>query len=268
MASSSRLSPDPALGVSDLMKPLKQWLEEEGKYDLLSLVEPKDTVTWKTAINVTWLCTLHGLFMKLLPVVPACIFASKKLKDALEKFQSQVKRLNYSKKHDPIFFDTCDRYIRQAAAQLRDLKNPIKYTTAMKKASIMEKQMIDEMVSLIQLPEEEPETRSPEPCTAIVPYMPPKPTGVTASPTLSSSSSPFPAGGNIFAKILAKKSSDEGPAPTPKELFPASSSGTQAGNVRSLKRQATEVDMTKSDLQMLADALAKDLLQPLWFFTF
>ena len=93
-----RLTPDPCLGVGDIMSPVVSWLKEEGKYDLSSLLEPKISVTWKTAPNLEWLCSLQKLFEKLLKVVPACIFPSKKIRTALQKIQAEVTRINFSRK--------------------------------------------------------------------------------------------------------------------------------------------------------------------------
>ena len=93
-----RLTPDPCLGVGDIMSPVVSWLKEEGKYDLSSLLEPKISVTWKTAPNLEWLCSLQKLFEKLLKVVPACIFPSKKIRTALQKIQAEVTRIKFSRK--------------------------------------------------------------------------------------------------------------------------------------------------------------------------
>ena len=63
-----------------------------------------------------WLASLHPLWMKVLRVAPACILPSKKLKDALEKIQREITRLNFSRVSDEVYFDSMDQLIRISAA--------------------------------------------------------------------------------------------------------------------------------------------------------
>ena len=154
MAMSKRLTVDPCLGVSDIMAPFLQFFKEQGKYDMRALIEPKVQATWKTAPDPEWLASLHPLWMKVLRVAPACILPSKKLKDALEKIQREITRLNFSRVSDEVYFDSMDQLIRISASQLRTLKkDSAQYQRTMKKASISEKEKVDELLSCIKVPQ-------------------------------------------------------------------------------------------------------------------
>eukprot|EP00435_Cladocopium_sp_Y103_P056866 s754_g19.t1 len=245
-----RLTADPCLGVGDIMSPVVSWLKEEGKYDLSSLLEPKTSVTWKTAPNLEWLCSLEKLFEKLLKVAPACILPSKKVRVALQKIQTEVARINFSRKDDETFFDRMDLLLRIAASQLRDLKQQlVVYQRTMKKASVREKEKIDGLLMLINLPGNEVEAdpqKKPEPlkqpCTALVPYVAPKSPKTTKTTRPQSPNSSR----NIFSRILSKKLSDD-----------ATSSGPSSSS-RSLKREVAWDDFNRSEMDMLAEALSKD----------
>ena len=254
-----RLTADPCLGVGDIMSPMVTWLKEQGKYDLASLLEPKTAVSWKTSPNLEWLCSLESLFEKLLKVVPACILPSKKVRLALQKIQSEVARINFGRKDDDTFFDRMDLLLRIAASQLRDLKQQlVDYQRTMKKASVREKEQIDGLLMLIQLPANEagaaPSTshKKPEPkepCTALVPYVAPK----TALPVPGGSPK------NIFSRILSKKLSDESAAPGNAKSPPrvaATSSGTSSSS-RSLKTEVAWDGFHRSEMDLLAEALSK-----------
>ena len=83
----------------------------------------------------------------------------KKLKTALLKTQSERGRLNYTKHHDADWADSVDELVRIGAAMFRDLqKDTLKYQRCIRKASVGEKQRIDEVLSLLQLPAGEEQT--------------------------------------------------------------------------------------------------------------
>ena len=259
-----RLTADPCLGVGDIMTPVVSWLKETGKYDLSSLLEPKTPVSWKTAPNVAWLCSLEKLFEKLLKVVPACIFPAKKVRLALQKIQSEVARINFGRKDDDQFFDKMDQLLRIAASQLRDLKQQLSvYQRTMKKASASEKEKIDALLLLIHIPATEAEeghqeksqkNASPkETCTALVPYVAPK------TKCSAAEASAYCSPSNIYTRILSKKLSDEsagpGDAKSPPRLA-ATPSGPSSSS-RSLRREVAWDDFNRSEKDLLAEALSK-----------
>ena len=149
-----RLAPDPTLGLSDLLKPIVEWLKEQGSQNLWKLLEPVQPVTWKTAPDVAWLVQLSGLYTKLLKVSPTCCYPSKKLRMALERIQSGYHRINYTKFNDDQFYDKADLLIRQGAAQLRILKtDQTQYCRALKKADPKQCETLESLLSMLALPE-------------------------------------------------------------------------------------------------------------------
>ena len=262
-AMSKRLAPDPSLGLSDLLKPLVEWMKEQGSQNLWKLVDPSQQVSWKTAPDVAWLVQLSGLYSKLLKVSPSCCYPSKKLRQALERIQSGYHRINYTKHNDETFFDRVDLLIRQGASQLRTLKtDQIQFTRAIKKADPKQWETIESLLSMVALPEADKATS-----TALVPYVEPKASASEKSQDLKMEvDSPER---NIFSRILARKSSDEtGDPGAGAATGSASSSSLQKKEApreeqsyqRSLKR--TSMEFTKGDKQLLAELLSEKLPTP------
>ena len=258
-----RLAPDPTLGLSDLLKPIVEWLKEQGSQNLWKLLEPVQPVTWKTAPDVAWLVQLSGLYTKLLKVSPTCCYPSKKLRMALERIQSGYHRINYTKFNDDQFYDKADLLIRQGAAQLRTLKtDQTQYCRALKKADPKQCETLESLLSMLALPELEKTTS-----TALVPYEEPKASDAAEkaeSLKMEVDSPPT----KIFSRILARKSSDEAGEPAKGTSSASSSSlpkqGTtrteEGGSQRFFKRMS--MDFTKSDKQMLAELLTESLVTP------
>lgn len=262
MSMSKRLTADPCLGVSDLQKPILQFLKETGSFDLGKLLEPQQAVSWKTAPNLAWLLQLKPLLEKLILVAPACIFPSKKLKVAIEKIQRETSRVNFSKQRDDDFFDRCDFLLRCAAAQLRNLKQEVgQYTRICKKSSVLEKNQLDELLSGIQLPEPEaPKKENSSPSKRGRKGSPKKAVGCTDLVLLQPEVDKQPAvlpSGNIFKKILQRRESDESGLLLPAaevNQTKASSSGSK-GN-----RPILGLDFSKDEVQLLAEALAQECM--------
>ena len=166
-----RLTADPCLGISDLQKPILEFMKETGSYDLWKHLEPKDPQSWKTAPNIPWLMHLKPLMDKLLLKVPGCLFPASKLKKALEMIQKEVCRVNYSRKRDDEFFDKCGLWIRIAASQLRDLKKfPGEKQRALKKCSMQQHQKLEELLELVNLAADEqpvPQAQQPAPAAGV-----------------------------------------------------------------------------------------------------
>lgn len=262
-----RLCPDPTVGVRDLQQPISNWLKESGSYDLFKLLQPKNAVSWKTAADCEWLCQLSPLLLKLIRVDGKCCFASKKIKGALQKIQTCVHRINFSKHNDDTFYDMCDLWIRQACSQVRSLKQqPCQMTRCLKKASIQEAATLEEMVGMVDnlvleadgpgaSKEEKAEKdqkqekgqKQETTCLEIVPFQ--KGDATNISPQ------------KIFTRILARKSSEEGSAPAPHSSNPtAASSGQQPlQQPKTYRRQNADVNLGKHEHAWLAEALAVSL---------
>ena len=263
-AMAKRLAPDPSLGLSDLLKPIVEWLKEQGSQNLWKLLEPAQPVTWKTAPDVAWLVQLSGLYTKLLKVSPTCCYPSKKLRMAMERIQSGYHRINYTKFNDEQFIDKADLLMRQGAAQLRTLKtDQVQFSRALKKADPKQWEKLESLLSMLALPEGEKSS-----CTALVPYEEPKASKATPpqkseSLKLEVDSSPH----KIFSRILARKSSDEAGEPGAVTSTASSSSlqkkerpREEEGSQKFLKR--TSVEFTKGDNLLLAELLDEKLPTP------
>ena len=244
--------------MRDLQQPISEWLKERGSFDLSKLLKPKNAVSWKTSADCEWLCQLSPLLLKLLRVDGKCCFASKKIKGALQKIQTTVHRINFSKDNDDSFYDKSDLWIRQACSQLRSLKQqPGQLTRCLKKASIREAETLEEMVSMVDCMEtegtsaskeeneekEEKDQKKKTTCLAIVPFE--KGAATDVSPQ------------KIFTRILARKSSDEGKVPAPSSSNPTAASSTQ--QPRKYRRQNADVDLGKHEHAWLAEALSVSL---------
>ena len=196
-----------------------------------------------------------------------CCFASKKIKGALQKIQTSVHRINFSKENDDTFYDKCDLWVRQACSQLRSLKQqPCQMSRCLKKASVQEATTLEDMVEMVDIAETEsgPQGGNLEvqtsKCKDLVLYEAKKPQKEDTSPL------------KIFSRILAKRNSDEsdtGAATTAPSVNPtASSSTTKPSSLRrqnaqtfspkpGLKRQNEHLRLSRQENSWLAAALAK-----------
>lgn len=153
----SRLHPDPMVIVGDIQKALIEFMEEKGCNDLRLLVKAPTSVSWKSAPQEEWLSSHIALLIKMLvKTSPICVFASRKLKKAICKVNTEWKRCNYSKKHDTDFVDYIDEQIRIACHQYRTLKeDPLSQKRFFKKASVSEAEVVQEVLSLIKWTEDD-----------------------------------------------------------------------------------------------------------------
>ena len=262
-----RLTADPCLGISDLQKPVLEFMKETGSYDLWKHLEPKDSQTWKTAPNIPWLMQIKPLMEKLLLKVPGCLFPASKLKKALEMIQKEVCRLNYSRKRDEEFFDKCSLWIRIAASQLRDLKKfPGEKQRALKKCSMQQHQKLEELLELVNLGADEqpvPGAQQPAPAPevglALVPVE--NKTNLLAVVPVEPVAKTFDHNkkDKIFRRILQKKDSLESEVPAA-PVQPTASSSAGMGS-RSQKHQVL-MGFSKSESELLAEALKMDLKSP------
>ena len=83
-----RLTPNPCICVSDLMKPLHAFHKQgDAESDVSKRIVPKDerSITWKTAPNASWLASIASLLDGYLRITPDAIISSKKHKIAIMK---------------------------------------------------------------------------------------------------------------------------------------------------------------------------------------
>ena len=205
-----RASPDPLVSVGDIQKVFASFCRKEGTWDLNGLLFKTSLVkTWKNAPEASFLAgNVSQLCLALFKLSKHGVFASKKIRLALEKLQQESHRVNFSKFNDGDFFDMVDQQVRIACSMFRDLKaSPSKYAACMRKASIVEKETVDGVLQHLVVtdvapevgvtsekplePEEQKVDKSPE----------------TAAPQVS-----------IFKRVLQKKVSDaSSPAKSVKE---------------------------------------------------
>ena len=94
------------------------------------------------------------LVQRVFSVCPNGVVQSSKLKMALQKSQTEKGRLNYTKKTDGDFLDLTDQYLRMLCANWRWLKSDaVAYGRLFRKASGLEKQTVDEVLSYLNLGE-------------------------------------------------------------------------------------------------------------------
>ena len=139
------------------MKAFENAFKELGSRDLSGLLRLDrfaSSSTWKTTAPLDALCErgsvllMQGLFR----VCSNGVIQSSKLKTCLSKLQSEQGRVNFSKFSDSDFFDTCDSYIRQFAANWRSIKSDCgAYGRAVRKSSPAEKDIIDNMLTFLNL---------------------------------------------------------------------------------------------------------------------
>ena len=141
-----RASPDPLVSVGDIQKVFASFCRKEGTWDLNGLLFKTSLVkTWKNAPEASFLAgNVSQLCLALFKLSKHGVFASKKIRLALEKLQQESHRVNFSKFNDGDFFDMVDQQVRIACSMFRDLKaSPSKYAACMRKASTVEKETVD-----------------------------------------------------------------------------------------------------------------------------
>ena len=252
MVSRMRLAADPSVGVADVVRALQEALEEEGSRDLLRLLHHKYQFTWKSAPDAEWLGGdfVSKLYKKLFQIHVNGVMQGKKVKTALLKVQTEKGRLNFTKLHDSDWADKVDEVLRIGAAMYRDMKkDSLKYSRCTKKASPQEKQHIDDVLSFLQLGQEE---ELPE----VVPEV--------AAKSYKGLEEKLPEVGLVFTKVLQKKSSEpESPqlarvtekaantsldvVPASSSAVPASSSATPKGERPVLKRQMAQLQLEEDE---------------------
>ena len=121
MASKPRLIADPSIGVSDLKRPLEQFIIKIGDKNIVKHIQPPPGISWKGACPVSWLAGLAPLLEEYVKVAPNGVITSKKHKIALERLEEDQK-VNWTRKPTSDFLDLMDDWVRMALSHLRTLK--------------------------------------------------------------------------------------------------------------------------------------------------
>ena len=148
----SRLKADTSIGVSDLMRPFKVYIEKnDGCRDILKLLQCPSDMDWKSVPQHRWLVKNKVLFSLLLEVAPNTVITSRKLKEALSRIHDE-KSINFSKKDNGDLWDWVDTKVRIGCAQLRELKSStVVWDRCMKRCTDEEKEVLKAMMDQIQL---------------------------------------------------------------------------------------------------------------------
>lgn len=158
MTGKSRLGPDPSISINDLQRKINEVMQRQGCRDLNKLLHSRHAVSWKTSPDPEWLGTdeLVDICSTLFSLHTNGVLQSTKMRKALLALQAESGRINFTKLHDTDFADGMDEKIRIACQQYRELKrDPKKYLRCIKKASVKEKNNIDNVLSFLQLHEDD-----------------------------------------------------------------------------------------------------------------
>ena len=146
-----RLTADPTVGVGDLLEPLKTLMEDEKEDNLMKLIEPPSTASWKSGCPTCWLASLGDLFKKYVKVAPNSIISSKKHKTAIERLAAN-KKINFTRKSNDDFVDAVDDHIRIGLSHLRQLKqDPKKKEQAFRNCDREQQRALDDILDLMNV---------------------------------------------------------------------------------------------------------------------
>ena len=189
----SRLVSDPAIGVSDLMSVLKDFMQNKKCRDLEKILEVPRMTTWRTAVDVDWMAKLAPLFKSYAAVAPNTMLPPKKHRLAILQCHAES-QINFGKKSDDDYADYCDSMIRVCFGQYRQLaQSPEAAERAFRKAGPSQVQAIEEVLALLKVSKDEEEpsepTAPPVPGPSDPPPLPPPKSPPAASPPARSSTS-------------------------------------------------------------------------------
>ena len=189
----SRLVSDPAIGVSDLMTVLKDFMQNKKCRDLEKILEVPRMTTWRTAVDVDWMAKLAPLFKSYAAVAPNTMLPPKKHRLAILQCHAES-QINFGKKSDEDYADFCDSMIRVCFGQYCQLaQSPEAAERAFRKASPSQVQAIEEVMALLKVSKDEEEpsepTAPPVPVPSDPPPLPPPESPPAASPPAGSSTS-------------------------------------------------------------------------------
>ena len=156
MAKKARLVADPAIGVSDLMSCMEEFLNKaqtQKKLCLFTYVTPPNGCTWRSSPNIQFIIRLAPLIMSYLPVVKNGVIPRQRHKSALTRLDDK-KSINMVKgKAQDDWVDYVDDNLRMCLAHLRGLKtSDVSRQRIFKKTDSNQQMQIEEMLSMLHLP--------------------------------------------------------------------------------------------------------------------
>ena len=208
----SRLVSDPSLGVSDLMQPLSEYMEEQHSRNVEALLKAPKGTSWKTAPSGEWMASLATLMGKYTLIAPNGMIPPKKHRAALMRMH-QESAINFSKKPTEDFLDWADESIRICLAQFRVIKNcELSRSRAFKKIGPAEIAAADKVLQQMELINSEqtdsqenlpaePAKEAIEASTAMVPFVPDKAEQVAKAMSLGDAAA-------VFTRVLSKEDSE------------------------------------------------------------
>ena len=151
LTSKGRLISDPAIGVSDLMEPLKLWAESTRCKDVLQTLEIPQGINFKSGINVEWVATVGPLFESYAKVAPNSMLPPKKHRAAIMQLTLEGK-ITHGRKSDKDFSDFLDESLRVGFSQYRQMvQTPELRERAFRKASPSQVEAIQKVLGLLSL---------------------------------------------------------------------------------------------------------------------
>ena len=211
----SRLVSDPSLGVSDLMQPLTEYMEERRSRNVEALLKVPKGTSWKTAPSGEWMASLATLMGKYTLIAPNAMIPPKKHRAPLMRIH-QESAINFSKKPTEDFLDWADESIRICLAQFRVIKNcelsrsrafkkigPVEIAAADKVLQQMDLINLDQTDSQENLPAEPAKETSEADSvsTAVVPFVPRKDEQAAKTMSLGDAEA-------VFTRVLSKQDSE------------------------------------------------------------
>ena len=211
----SRLVSDPSLGVSDLMQPLTEYMEERHSRNVEALLKVPKGTSWKTAPSGEWMASLATLMGKYTLIAPNAMIPPKQRRAALMRIH-QESAINFSKKPTEDFLDWADESIRICLAQFRVIKNcelsrsrafkkigPVEIAAADKVLQQMDLINLDQTDSQENLPAEPAKETSEADSvsTAVVPFVPRKDEQAAKTMSLGDAEA-------VFTRVLSKQDSE------------------------------------------------------------
>ena len=218
--SKQRLVADPAIGVSDLLRCLEDFLDQLSDTNLQKIIQIPAGLGWKTASNPAWLARLAPLWKNYLAIAPNGVIPSKRHRDALVKLVDR-KGVHTGSRSSDEFAERCDEWIRIGLSHIRGLaQNQTNKQRCMRKAAPEEQAALEETLNLLILGAEDMDEASP-PTSSLVPVVEdvkmavqPKSSTPTASAAgtcqltmLGAAASKDPL--SIFEAVLSRPSLDE-----------------------------------------------------------
>ena len=155
MAYTKRLRVDPSISVMDLQRVLLRQIDrskEKGLFDCLK--HPMNAPwSWKTAPCTAWLSTSADLLVDFLKIAPNGVLPSAKMRLALQRLLLEPKKkINTTAYDNDKFMDEADARIRVLLSQARQLKKSGQsYDTAMRKATMEDKELVDLILGHLKL---------------------------------------------------------------------------------------------------------------------